>query len=659
MYRNPVVSQRSISGGRKTFIGTSIERSFKLNLQHPSFRVQSLIQLNRGLLECSNQKRNFWTSRLSRLEKRIANEPQNAELEAAYLNELSLSEPMEVVKRYESGKYPQNAECTSQYLQAISKLKLFDRLEMKTAASPDGSGSIVIQPPSVSTLSAPSVTLDTNSKPLQVQMRSSWWEKLLQLAIFCAPVALFFLLWPDKKEGASSSDFGISNTHKQADGNSSIKFEDVKGCEETVEELKEIVEYLKNPEKFTKLGAKLPKGVLLTGLPGVGKTLLAKAVAGEADVPFLYSTGSAFDEVFVGVGSKRVRALFEDARKMAPCIIFIDEIDTLGAKRSAFSVVSREGTLNQLLSELDGFKDRDGIIIMAATNFPESLDSALTRPGRFDRQIYVNPPDIKGRKDIIDLYLTKTRVDNEVNSTFLARGSPGFTGADIQNWINTAAIKAASRGLDHIDMKLLEEAKDDVVMGIKKKNFDISEENRKITAYHEGGHALVALKTEGALPVHKATVVPRGQALGMVLQVPDKEEISVTKKQLNARLAGLLGGRAAEEIIFGEEEITSGASSDFQQATKLAYSMISKWGMNDNIGTLYLDKENMSEKQREMIDLEVQNLLKRQYDTAKKVLKENEKSLHSLANALLEHETLTGEEIKQIINGQTLKKKTL
>jgi len=438
-------------------------------------------------------------------------------------------------------------------------------------------------------------------------------------------------------------------------------FKDVKGCDEAITELQEIVQYLKSPEKFTRLGGKLPKGVLLTGPPGTGKTLLAKAVAGEAGVPFFYKTGSEFDEMFVGVGSRRVRSLFAAAKKKAPCIVFIDEVDAVGGKRTNWeSSGGSRKTLNQLLTDMDGFEENSGVVVMAATNLEELLDPALTRPGRFDRQVAVGLPDVRGRQQIIDLYLEGKPLASDVDSENLARRTPGFSGAELANLVNEAALLAARNDEDSINALLLDEARDKVLMG-SPRSLVQSTEARKLTAFHEGGHALVALYTPGAKPIHKATIVPRGHALGMVSQVPDKDEYSTTKQQMMAHIDVCMGGKAAEELIFGSDFVTSGATSDLKTATRLAKHMVEDCGMNDRIGPVaLLDGSNgngggsgsVGEEVRKAADEEVSKLLKESYTRVATLLKNKENQLHALASELLQKETLTQREIKKMLWGE-------
>ena len=432
-------------------------------------------------------------------------------------------------------------------------------------------------------------------------------------------------------------------------------FADVKGVDEAKSELEEIVAYLKAPERFTALGGKLPKGVLLVGPPGTGKTMLARAIAGEAGVPFFYTSGSEFEEMFVGVGARRVRDLFAAAKKAAPCIVFIDEIDAIGGSRNPKDQQYMKMTLNQLLVELDGFKPSEGVIVVAATNFPESLDKALIRPGRFDRHVVVPNPDVEGRKQILEQHFKGIKRASDVDLRTIAKGTPGFSGADLANLVNVAALRAASLGATAVDMAALEYAKDRILMGAERKSAVISEKNRRLTAYHEGGHALVAMFTDGAHPVHKATVVPRGVALGMVMQLPEADdETSITRRQLLAKLDVAMGGRVAEELIFGDADVTTGASSDLEQATRLARAMVTRYGMSDAVGQVALSYDdggiNLSSETRAIVETEVKRLLTSAHDRAMKLLKTHERELHTLAAELMEKETLTGQQIKELLS---------
>uniref|UniRef100_A0AAV2JR89 ATP-dependent zinc metalloprotease YME1L1 n=1 Tax=Knipowitschia caucasica TaxID=637954 RepID=A0AAV2JR89_KNICA len=435
-----------------------------------------------------------------------------------------------------------------------------------------------------------------------------------------------------------------------------VTFDHVKGVEEAKNELQEVVEFLKNPQKFTVLGGKLPKGVLLVGPPGTGKTLLARAVAGEAEVPFYYASGSEFDEMFVGVGASRIRNLFREAKANAPCVIFIDELDSVGGKRieSPMHPYSRQ-TINQLLAEMDGFKTNEGVIIIGATNFPEALDNALIRPGRFDMQVTVPKPDIKGRTEILNWYLKKIKVDPDIEAKVIARGTVGFSGADLENLVNQAALKAAVDEKDMVSMKELEFAKDKILMGPERRSAVIDKKNKEITAFHESGHAIVAYYTKDAMPINKATIMPRGPSLGHVSMLPENDRWSETRSQLLAQMDVSMGGRVAEEIQFGPEHITTGASSDFDAATKIAKMMVTRYGMCDKLGVMtYSDMTEQSPETQAAVEQEVRQLLKESYERAKALLKSHAKEHKSLADALLMYETLDAKDIKMVLEGKTL-----
>ncbi|XP_062848259.1 ATP-dependent zinc metalloprotease YME1L1 [Trichomycterus rosablanca] len=435
-----------------------------------------------------------------------------------------------------------------------------------------------------------------------------------------------------------------------------VTFDHVKGVEEAKNELQDIVEFLRNPQKFTVLGGKLPKGVLLVGPPGTGKTLLARAVAGEADVPFYYASGSEFDEMFVGVGASRIRNLFKEAKANAPCVIFIDELDSVGGKRieSPMHPYSRQ-TINQLLAEMDGFKANEGVIVIGATNFAEALDNALVRPGRFDMHVTVPKPDVKGRTEILNWYLNKIKVDPAVNAEIIARGTVGFSGAELENLVNQAALKAAVDEKDMVTIKELEFAKDKILMGPERRSVQIDKKNKTITAYHESGHAIVAYYTKDAMPINKATIMPRGLSLGHVSLLPENDRWSETRAQLLAQMDVNMGGRVAEELIFGGENITTGASSDFDGATRIARMMVTQFGMSDKLGVMtYNDLSKHSPETQAAVEQEVRILLKDSYERAKKLLKTYSKEHKKLADALLTYETLDAKEIQMVLEGKTL-----
>jgi len=493
--------------------------------------------------------------------------------------------------------------------------------------------------------------------PLHVQMHSPNGGRIALFTLarhvliaFVVVSALTAVL--DEKGMGRAMGMGGSK-HVQEAEETDVRFDDVKGVEEAKEELEEIVAYLKNPERFTRLGGKLPRGLLLTGPPGTGKTLLAKAIAGEADVPFFFASGSQFEEVYVGLGAKRVRELFEAAKKKAPSIIFIDEIDAVGGSRKLKDQSALKMTLNELLVQLDGFEDNNGVIVIGATNFQDSLDSALLRPGRFDKQITVPLPDVGGRREILEMYATKTKVSKDVDLNIIARGTPGLSGADLYNLMNQAALKASIDGLNDITMGVLEFAKDKILMGAERRTAIITPKTARCTAFHEAGHALVATMTAGAQPIHKATIMPRGNSLGMVTMLPEGDQTSQSLKEMLAFMDVCMGGRVAEELIFGEEEVTSGAMSDIVNATRTARAMVTKYGFSDRVGIVFhggsSGEESASVETRAKIDEEVKILTEAAYSRAKGLLKKYSKEHHLLAEALLEYETLTGDEVRVII----------
>lgn len=490
----------------------------------------------------------------------------------------------------------------------------------------------------------------------------SWFPMILLLGVW-----VFFMRQMGGKGGAFG--FGKSKAKMMSDKGPKITFKDVAGIDEAKDELFELVDFLRDPGKFQRLGGKIPKGCLLIGPPGTGKTLLAKAIAGEANVPFFSISGSDFVEMFVGVGASRVRDMFQQGKDNAPCIIFIDEIDAVGRSRGVGiggGNDEREQTLNQMLVEMDGFADNEGVVIIAATNRPDVLDTALLRPGRFDRQITVPNPDIDGREKILKVHLSKVQHVDNVDIRVIARGTPGFSGAELANMVNEAALYAARKGKNKVDTSDLEYAKDKVMMGVERRSNAMTDEQKKLTAYHEGGHAIVGLHLPASDPIHKATIIPRGRALGMVMRLPESDRFSIARDKMEADIAVAMAGRVAEEIIFGHDKVTSGASSDIQMATKMARSMVMEWGLSDKVGPILHSGGSddayyrgygatpRSDKTSELIDEEVKRIVENGHNVAKTILTQNIKQLHALAKALIEHETLSGSQITDLLSGKDI-----
>ncbi|MGF1544547.1 MAG: ATP-dependent zinc metalloprotease FtsH [Parvularculaceae bacterium] len=492
---------------------------------------------------------------------------------------------------------------------------------------------------------------------------------ILPFLIFLA--FIFFIMRQMQGAGGKAMGFGKSRAKLLTERQGRVTFEDVAGIDEAKEELEEIVEYLKDPMKFQRLGGKIPKGALLVGPPGTGKTLLARAIAGEANVPFFTISGSDFVEMFVGVGASRVRDMFDQAKKNAPCIIFIDEIDAVGRHRGAGlggGNDEREQTLNQLLVEMDGFESNEGIILIAATNRPDVLDPALLRPGRFDRQVVVPNPDVVGREKILQVHANKTPLAPDVNLRTIARGTPGFSGADLANLVNEAALLAARRGKRFVTAKEFDDAKDKVLMGAERRSMVMTEDEKKLTAYHEAGHALVGLSVPGNDPVHKATIIPRGRALGMVQYLPERDRYSMTLQQMKARIAMAMGGRVAEELKFGKDSVTSGAQQDIEQATKIARAMVTQYGLSDKLGPIaYAEEEgevflgqsiarnkSISPETAKLIEEEIKGFVMEGFNSAHDVLTTRKDDWERLAEALLEYETLSGDEINALLKGEKI-----
>jgi cell division protease FtsH len=498
-----------------------------------------------------------------------------------------------------------------------------------------------------------------------MQIFISWFPMLLLIAVW-----IFFMRqMQGGGSGRGALSFGKSRARLLGEDQVKVTFSDVAGVDEAKEEVSELVDFLRDPAKFQKLGGKIPRGVLMVGPPGTGKTLLARAIAGEAKVPFFTISGSDFVEMFVGVGASRVRDMFEQAKKHAPCIIFIDEIDAVGRHRGAGlggGHDEREQTLNQLLVEMDGFEGNEGVIVIAATNRPDVLDPALLRPGRFDRQVVVPLPDIRGREQILKVHMRKVPMDKDVDASIIARGTPGFSGADLANLVNEAALFAARANQRTVDMEKFEKAKDKIMMGAERKSMVMSDSEKKLTAFHEAGHAIVGLSVPSHDPVYKVTIIPRGRALGVTMFLPEEDRYSYSKERLESQISSLFGGRIAEELVFGRDSVTTGASNDIQRATELARNMVTKWGLSEKLGPLVYSEEEgevflghsvtqhkqVSDETAHLIDEEVRNIIDRNYKRSEKILKENTDKLHLMAEALIKYETIDTEQIKDIMAGK-------
>ncbi|KAG1462958.1 hypothetical protein G6F46_003127 [Rhizopus delemar] len=651
-----------------------------------TFRIipRQIIQ-RRTIFSNSNNNRIMAYRRLSKLEQEANSFPQDVTRQAALYKEwLRANNPQAVIARFERGNFAQNEECWQYYIAALAQTGKADAIWAKILQKLEGVGTKtlgeegrnqnipkeIIQQAIASRQGGQAVISEGGSiaagtgnkaNPVYVVVEEArkfmFWKALRWVGVtltyaFCILTILSLAL-----ENSGLLKPATTQAEYEPVTQSTVKFEDVQGVEEAKQELEEIVEFLKNPHRFTELGGKLPKGVLLTGPPGTGKTLLARAVAGEANVPFFFMSGSEFDEMYVGVGARRVRELFAAARAKAPSIVFIDEIDAIGSKRNPKDQSYMKQTLNQLLVDLDGFSQTEGVIFIAATNFPELLDKALVRPGRFDRLVNVPLPDVRGRIEILKHHMKKIQIASEVDISVIARGTPGFSGADLANLVNLAAIQASRENSKEVKLRHLEHSKDKIIMGAERRSAVITEESKRLTAYHEGGHALVAYYTPGAMPLHKATIMPRGSALGMTVQLPEMDKDSFTKKEFLAQIDVCMGGRVAEELIFGEENVTSGAHSDIVKATNVAKRMVRYYGMSDKVGAVSFDNEDMqllSAQTKQLIESEISELVESSQTRAKRILTEHRDELDKLANALVEYETLDAQEIIDVLTGKPI-----
>ncbi|KAG0167461.1 hypothetical protein DFQ28_006037 [Apophysomyces sp. BC1034] len=636
------------------------QRAFSSSASHHSFRPFRFV----------NQRR------LAKLEQDANTFAQDP------LRQALLYKAKAVIARFERGNFNHNEECWQSYITALAQTgrsdsilpRIMQKLEqegggvsrwseqgknvlpkevIQQLASRGGGRVIQSEAASVSTGSGNKtnpIYVVVEEAPKYMFWRAIRWVGVTLTYAFCILTILSLAL---ENSGL------LKTTTPQAEyepiSQQGVKFDDVQGVDEAKQELEEIVQFLKNPQKFTELGGKLPKGVLLTGPPGTGKTMLARAVAGEAGVPFFFMSGSEFDEMYVGVGARRVRELFAAARAKAPSIVFIDEIDAIGSKRNPKDQSYMKQTLNQLLVDLDGFSQTEGVIFIAATNFPELLDKALVRPGRFDRHVNVPLPDVRGRVEILKHHMKNIQFSTDVDVSVIARGTPGFSGADLANLVNQAAIQASRENCREVNLKHMEYSKDKIIMGAERRSAVITDESKRVTAYHEGGHALVAYYTPGAMPLHKATIMPRGSALGMTVQLPEMDKDSFTRQEFRAQIDVCMGGRVAEELIFGSENVTSGAHSDIVKATDVAKRMVRHYGMSDKIGPVNFSDEDMqmlSAHTKQTIESEIKYLVQQSEERAKMILETHREELDRLAKALVEYETLSYQEILDVLAGK-------
>lgn len=626
----------------------------------------------------TNQTRSVSTGKpshnaLAQMEASANNNPSSASLQNVFYSALMRAGLPEIlVERFETGRYATNSACDTLYQRALESTGQSGGAAMQSLGQQGLSAeqrNAIAQAIGANSRGASYANIRPNSNdtggrnsPMHVVVDESRGMKMFKILRFftifgaVAYASMVLLNLAIESTGVFKKIGGTQNAEVKPE-EQKARFKDVQGCDEAKDELQEVVDFLRSPDKYNQLGGKLPKGVLMVGPPGTGKTLLARAVAGEAGVPFFYMSGSEFDEVYVGVGAKRVRELFANAKAKAPAIVFIDELDAMGGKRNERDASYHMQTLNQMLTELDGFDQTTGVVFIAATNFPQMLDKALTRPGRFDRTIHVPLPDVRGRVNILKHYLQAMKIATEVDATLIARGTPGFSGADLENLVNQAAVHASKVGATAVGMLDLEWAKDRVLMGAEKRSMVIQEKDKLMTAYHEAGHAIVALFSQAADPLYKVTIMPRGNALGITYSIPDMDQVSMTKAQMNAHIDKAMGGKIAEEIVYGSDQVTSGCSSDLASATDVAYGMVTQYGMSDKLGSIAWNNDKyhlLSTKTKETIEQEIRRFLDEGEIRAREILTEKRKELDLLAQGLMKYETLNKEEVEKVIRGESL-----
>ncbi|CAB4442569.1 unnamed protein product [Rhizophagus irregularis] len=672
---SPLSASRLLRAGG--VFGISSSRSF--------FRRDSAIQYlgsSHRYFGTNSAVRYINQRRLQLLEAEANASPNDASKQAEFYKELLKSNNHNIViARFERGKFAHDDECFQAYVTALVRAGQTDKIlpkimqKLEQAGTEGGNpilttdlvqGIMKSQGKKATVENSPAaIAANAGNKenPIYVVIEEArgymFWRALRWVGITFTYAFCILTFLSIAMENSGLLKTGGSQSEYEPSSQQVVKFSDVHGVDEAKEELEELVEFLRDPSKFTGLGGRLPKGVLLTGPPGTGKTLLARAVAGEAGVPFFFMSGSEFDEMYVGVGARRVRELFAAARRKAPSIVFIDELDAIGSKRNPKDQTYMKQTLNQLLVDLDGFSQTEGVIFIAATNFPELLDKALVRPGRFDRHVAVPLPDVRGRVQILSHHLKNVQLARDVNISIIARGTPGFSGADLANLVNQAAIQASRDGAREVAMRHMEHAKDKIIMGAERRSAVISDDSKRLTAYHEGGHALVALYTPGALPLHKATIMPRGNSLGMTVQLPEMDKDNYTKKEYLAMIDVAMGGRVAEEMIFGKENVTTGAHNDIMTATNVAKRMVTLFGMSDKVGPVAHPEEELdqlSTQTKLVIETEIRTITENAQIRASNILKNHKEELHRLAKALMDHETLTQEEIESVIKGKNIQR---